>query len=149
MNEDVAMYLRDAALSFLLGPVSIPFIAARESPKVRQGDPSGLLYPAAVAGGSLGMSYATLQLLNYIQGPKYAIPYKELRHGMTHGRYVVATSIASNPIAVAAGGIVLGTAMYPEVSARTYQTAQTGQPSIGSGGHSLIYGNRRGFGYFR
>jgi hypothetical protein len=143
MNEDVGMYLRDAALSFLLGPVSLPFIAARESPKVRKGDPSGLMYPAAVAGGSLGMSYATLQLLNFIQGPKYAIPYSELRGAMTHGRYVVASSIAGNPLAVSAGGIALGTAVYPEISGRTYQGKMSGQPTIGRAGHDLIYNPER------
>lgn len=143
MNEDVGIYLRDVALSFLLGPVTIPIIAAREAPGVRAGDPSGLVYPAAVAGGSLGMSYATLQFLNYIQGPKYAIPYSELRHGMTHGRMAAVSSVATNPLLLAAAGTVGATAMFPAVSARTYQSAMSGQPTIGSAGHDLIYNPSR------
>jgi len=74
MNTDVAIYLRDVALGFFLGPVTLPYLLTRESPSIREGDPSGLMYPAAVSGGSIGMSYATLKLLNFIQGPKCAIP---------------------------------------------------------------------------
>jgi len=66
---------------------------------------------------------------------------------MSHGRISVVGAL-TNPIVSAPIAMAGMTAIRPDLTKHTYQTAQTGQPSIGSGGHDLIYGKKRGFGYF-
>jgi hypothetical protein len=50
-------------------------------------------------------------------------------------------SVAANPIVAVPLGIVAATALYPEVAGPQYQSAISGQMSVGGGGHDLIYGN--------
>ncbi len=140
MRYETAKYLQDVALGFFLGPATIPYLLARESPSLKEGDATGLAYPAAVSAGTLGASYTTLKMLNFIQGPKYAIPYGELRGGMSHGRYSVASRLA-HPIVALPVAMAGMTAARPDLTKHTYQTAMTGQPSIGSAGHGLVTGS--------
>lgn len=51
------------------------------------------------------------------------------------------TSVLYNPIVAAPIAMVVMAKKYPEVAGPQYQSAITGQPNIGTGGHSLIYGN--------
>ena len=145
-------YMRDVALHTVLGPYGIPVIGVTAAKDAYEGDYRGVARGAAVEAGSLAMGYSMLQLLNYLQGPKYAMSYKELHRSINPLRNLGVMSAVTNP-AVIGGAVVAGmalmTAQRPDLTKHTYQTAQTGQPTIGSGGHDLIYGNRRGFGYFR
>jgi hypothetical protein len=148
----VIEYMRDVALHTLLGPYGIPIIGVNAFRDAYEGDYRGVARGAAVEAGSLAMGYSMLQLLNYLQGPKYAMSYRELHKSINPLRNLGVMSAVTNP-AVIGGAVVAGmglmTATRPDLTQHTYQTAQTGQPSIGSGGHDLIYGNRRGFAYFR
>lgn len=145
-------YMRDVALHTVLGPYGIPMIGIGAAHDAYQGDYRGVAREAAVGAGSLAMGYSMLQLLNYLQGPKYAMSYKELHRAMNPIRNMGVMAAVTNPAVVggaAVAGMALMTAQRPDLTQHTYQTAQTGQPSIGSGGHDLIYGKRRGFEYFR
>ena len=145
-------YMRDVALHTVLGPYGIPIIGVNAAKDAYEGDYRGVARGAAVEAGSLAMGYSMLQLLNYLQGPKYAMSYKELHRSMNPLRNLGVMSAVTNPAVIggaAVAGMALMTAQRPDLTQHTYQTASSGQPSIGSGGHDLIYGNRRGFGYFR
>jgi hypothetical protein len=148
----VMEYMRDVALHTVLGPYGIPIIGLTAAKDAYEGDYRGVARGAAVEAGSIVMGYSMLQLLNYLQGPKYAMSYKELHRSINPLRNLGVVSAVTNPAVIggaAVAGMALMTAQRPDLTQHTYQTAQTGQPSIGSGGHDLIYGNRRGFGYFR
>ena len=139
----VAEYMRDVALHAALGPYGLPLVGTQVMTSAYEGDRSGVARGVAVGAGSVGMSYAMLQFLNAIQGPKYAMKYHELHRVLNPARNLVVGSALANPMLLGAGGIALGTALYPEVSARTYQGKMTGQPTIGSAGHDLIYNPTR------
>lgn len=148
----VMEYMRDVALHTVLGPYGIPLIGVTAARDAYEGDYRAVARGAAVEVGSLAMGYSMLQLLNYLQGPKYAMSYKELHRSINPLRNLGVMSAVTNPAVVggaAVAGMALMTAQRPDLTQHTYQTAQTGQPSIGSGGHDLIYGKRRGFEYFR
>ena len=148
----VAEYMRDVALHTVLGPYGIPIIGLTAAKDAYEGDYGGVARGAAVEAGSIAMGYSMLKLLNYLQGPKYAMSYGQLHRSMNPLRNLAVGSAVTNPavIGVAAiAGMALMTAKRPDLTQHTYQTAQTGQPSVGSAGHSLIYGNRKGLGYFR
>ena len=136
----VMEYMRDVALVTALGPYGIPFIGGKVIRHAQEGDFSGVSRGVAVEAGSVGMTYGMLKLLNALQGPKYAMSFKELHKVINPTRNLILGSVV-NPLTVSAAGTVLATVMYPEVSGRTYQTAMSGQPSIGSAGQDLIYGN--------
>ena len=140
----VMEYMRDVALHTALGPYGIPLIGYQSLRDTYEGDRSAIARGVAVEAGALTMSYGMLKLLNYIQGPKYAMKFHELHRVVNPARTLVIGSVL-NPITVATGGIALGTALYPEVSARTYQSAMSGQPTIGSAGTDLIYNPERLF----
>ena len=145
-------YMRDVALHTVLGPYGIPIIGVTAAKDAYEGDYRGVARGAAVEAGSLAMGYSMLQFLNYVQGPKYAMSYKELHRSINPLRNLGVMSAVTNPAVIggaAVVGMALMTAKRPDLTQHTYQTAQTGQPSVGSGGHDLIYGNRRGFAYFR
>ena len=147
-SMEVMEYMRDVALVTALGPYGIPVLGVKATRQASEGDYSGVSRSVAVEAGSVGMTYGMLKLLNALQGPKYAMSMKELHKVMNPTRNLIVGSVV-NPLTVSAAGTVLATAMYPEVSVQTYQTAMSGQPSIGSAGHDLIYGNKKGLGYFR
>lgn len=136
--------MRDVALHTALGPYGIPLVGTQILTSAYEGDRSGVARGVAVGAGSVGMSYAMLQFLNAVQGPKYAMSYRELHRVLNPTRNLVLGSVV-NPLTAAAAGTVLATAMYPNVSRRTYQSAMSGQPSIGSAGHDLIYNPERIF----
>ncbi len=138
----VAEYMRDVALHTALGPYGIPLIGTQVARDTYEGDYSGVARGVAVEAGALTMSYGMLKLLNAIQGPKYAMKFHELHRVLNPARSLAVMSVV-NPLTVAAAGVVLGTAMYPGVSGRIYQSAMSGQPSIGSAGHDLIYNPSR------
>lgn len=145
-------YMRDVALHTVLGPYGIPIIGVSAVHDAYEGDYRGVARGAAVEAGSLAMGYSMLQLLNYLQGPKYAMSYRELHKSINPLRNLGVMSAVTNPAVIggaAVAGMALMTAQRPDLTKHTYQTAQTGQPSIGSGGHDLIYGKKRGFDYFR
>jgi hypothetical protein len=148
----VAEYMRDVALHTVLGPYGIPIIGVNAARDAYEGDYSGVARGAAVEAGSITMGYSMLKLLNYLQGPKYAMSYRELHKSMNPLRNLGVGAVVTNPAVIAGAavaGMALMTAKRPDLTQHTYQTAQTGQPSVGTGGHSLIYGNRKGLGYFR
>jgi hypothetical protein len=148
----VAEYMRDVALHTVLGPYGIPIIGVNAARDAYEGDYSGVARGAAVEAGSITMGYSMLKLLNYLQGPKYAMSYRELHKSMNPLRNLGVGAVVTNPaviVGAAVAGMALMTAKRPDLTQHTYQTAQTGQPSVGTGGHSLIYGNRKGLGYFR
>jgi hypothetical protein len=139
----VAEYMRDVALHAALGPYGLPLVGTQVFVSAYEGDRSGVARGVAVGAGSVGMSYAMLQFLNAIQGPKYAMKYHELHRILNPARNLVVGSALANPMVLGAGGIALGTALYPEVSGRTYQGKMAGQPTIGRAGHDLIYNPER------
>ena len=63
--------------------------------------------------------------------------------GYTHGTVAVARAgvAMANPLFIAPVGMVVATSSFPEVAGPQYQSAMSGQMSIGGGGHDLIYGN--------
>ncbi len=139
----VAEYMRDVALTTLVGPYALLW----EGPSTLEGASRGDYKPAvrtvAVAGGSLAYSYAALQLLNYVQGPKYALSFPELMSRLNPARNLGVKAAITNPAAIitaTAGGMFAATAAYPHVAGPMYQSAATGQPGIGSAGHDLIFG---------
>lgn len=138
----VAEYMRDVALATLLGPYGM----VPQGPSVIRSASEGDYDPAkrtmAVGAGSVGYSYAVLKFLNYVQGPKYAMTYPELITVLNPVRHLAIGSVV-NPMTATLAGVVAGTALYPQVSKRTYQSAMSGQPSIGSAGHDLIYNPSR------
>ena len=143
--------MRDVALHTLLGPYGIPIIGVGAVRDAYEGDYSGVARGAAVEAGSITMGYSMLKLLNYLQGPKYAMSYRELHKAMNPVRNLGVGAVVTNPAVIAGAavaGMALMTAKRPDLTQHTYQTAQTGQPSIGSAGHELIYGGRQGLGYF-
>lgn len=145
----VGEYMRDVALHTVLGPYGIPLIGIQVFRDAYEGDRSGVARGVAVEAGALTMSYGMLQLLNYLQGPKYAKTFATLHKEMTAGRTLIGQAIVTNPIAISAAvvtGMALMTAKRPDLTRHTYQTAMTGQPSVGSGGKELIAGRFR-FGY--
>ena len=145
----VAEYMRDVALHTVLGPYGIPIIGVNAVRDAYEGDYSGVARGAAVEAGSIAMGYSMLQLLNYLQGPKYAMSYGQLHKAMNPVRNLGVGAAVTNP-AVIAGAAVVGmglmTAKRPDLTRHTYQTAMTGQPSVGSAGKELIAGRFR-FGY--
>jgi hypothetical protein len=145
----VAEYMRDVALHTVLGPYGIPIIGVNAVHDAYEGDYSGVARGAAVEAGSIAMGYSMLQLLNYLQGPKYAMSYGQLHKAMNPVRNLGVGAAVTNP-AVIAGAAVAGmglmTAKRPDLTRHTYQTAMTGQPSVGSAGKELIAG-RLTFGY--
>lgn len=145
----VAEYMRDVALHALMGPYGLPIIGVQTAKKTYEGDYSGATRGAAVGAGSIAMSYSMLQLLNYLQGPKYAMTYSELHRSLNPARNLVVGAAASSPAVIATAavtGMALMTAKRPDLTMHTYQTAMTGQPSVGSAGKDLIAGRFR-FGY--
>ena len=139
----VAEYMRDVALHTLLGPYSMPIIGIAAARDAYEGDYRGVARGAAVGAGAIGMSYSMLKLLNYLQGPNYAMTYPELHRSMNPARNLGLMAAVTNPAVIggaALAGMVLMTAKRPDLTQHTYQTAMTGQPSVGSGGHELIYG---------
>lgn len=145
----VAEYMRDVALHTVLGPYGIPIIGVDVAKDAYEGDYSGVARGVAVEAGSIAMGYSMLQLLNYLQGPKYAMSYGQLHKAMNPVRNLGVGAAVTNP-AVIAGAAVIGmglmTAKRPDLTKHTYQTAMTGQPSVGSAGKDLIAGRFR-FGY--
>ena len=145
----VAEYMRDVALHTFLGPYGIPLIGIQVFRDAYEEDYSGVARGAAVEAGALGTSYAMLKFLNYVQGPKYAKTFMTLHKEMTASRTLVGQAIVTNPVAISAAavtGMALMTAKRPDLTQHTYQTAMTGQPSVGSAGKELIAG-RLTFGY--
>ena len=145
-KTSVMEYMRDVALHTVLGPYGIPIIGVSAVRDAYEGDYRGVARGAAVEAGSLAMGYSMLQLLNYLQGPKYAMSYKELHRAMNPLRNLGVMSAVSNPAVIAGAavtGMALMTAKRPDLTQHTYQGAMTGQPSIGSAGHELIYGNMK------
>lgn len=143
---EVGLYMQDVALHTLLGPYGIPLIGMQVFRDAYEGDYRGVARGAAVEGGALATSYGMLQLLNYLQGPKYAKTFMTLHKEMTAGRTLIGQAIVTNPVAIygaAVTGMALMTAKRPDLTQHTYQGAMTGQPSIGSAGHELIYGNMK------
>ena len=142
----VMEYIRDVALHTVLGPYGIPIIGVQAAQDAYEGDYGGVARGAAVEAGSIAMGYSMLQLLNYLQGPKYAMSYGQLHKSMNPVRNLGVGAAVTNP-AVIAGSAVAGmafmTAKRPDLTQHTYQGAMTGQPSIGSAGHELIYGNMK------
>ena len=138
----VMEYMRDVALHTALGPYGIPLIGYQTMRDTYEGDRSAIARGIAVEAGALTMSYGMLQLLNYIQGPKYAMKFHELHRVVNPTRTLVIGSVM-NPFTVATAGIAAGTALYPQVSKRQYQSAMSGQPTIGSAGIDLIYNPTR------
>ena len=139
----VAEYMRDVALHTVLGPYGIPIIGLTAAKDAYEGDYRGVARGAAVEAGSIAMGYSMLKLLNYLQGPKYAMSYGQLHKSMNPLRNLGVVSAVTNPAVIggaAVAGMVLMTAKRPDLTQHTYQTAMTGQPSVGSGGHELIYG---------
>lgn len=148
----IAEYMRDVALHTVLGPYGVPLIGIGAARDAYEGDYGGVARGVAVEAGSLAMGYSMLKLLNYLQGPKYAMSYSQLHKSMNPLRTMSIGTAVTNPVVIggaAVTGMALMTAKRPDLTQHTYQTAQTGQPSIGSAGHSLIYGNRKGLGFFR
>ena len=142
----VAEYMRDVALNLALGPYGIPKIGMDIFVDTYEGDYDQVARSMAVGAGSMAMGYSMLQMLNYIQGPKYAIRYWDLYRGMGPVRNIFVKSAVTNPAAIAGAavtGMALMTAARPDLTKHTYQSAMTGQPSIGSAGHELIYGNMK------
>ena len=145
----VAEYMRDVALHTVLGPYGIPIIGVKAAQDAYEGDYSGVARGAAVEAGSIAMGYSMLKLLNYVQGPKYAMSYGQLHKSMNPLRNLAVGSAVTSPAVIATaavGGMALMTAKRPDLTRHTYQTAITGQPSVGSGGKELIAGRFR-FGY--
>jgi len=145
----VAEYMRDVALHTVLGPYGIPIIGVQSAQDAYEGDYSGVARGVAVEAGSIAMGYSMLQLLNYLQGPQYAMSYHQLHRSLNPARNLVVGAGVTSPalIATAAvGGMALMTAKRPDLTRHTYQTAMTGQPSVGSAGKELIAGRFR-FGY--
>ena len=139
-------YMRDVALHTVLGPYGIPIIGVNAFRDAYEGDYRGVARGAAVEAGSLALGYSMLQLLNYLQGPKYAMSYKELHRSINPLRNLGVMSAVTNPAVIggaAVAGMALMTAKRPDLTQHTYQGAMTGQPSIGSAGHELIYGNMK------
>lgn len=139
----VVEYMRDVALHTVLGPYGIPLIGMQAVRDTYEGDYRGVARGAAVEAGSLAMGYSMLQLLNYLQGPKYAMSYSTLHKSMNPLRNLGVMSAVTNPVVIggaAVTGMALMTVERPDLTQHTYQTAMTGQPSIGSAGHYLIYG---------
>ena len=139
-------YMRDVALHTVLGPYGIPIIGISAFRDAYEGDYRRVARGAAVEAGSLAMGYSMLQLLNYLQGPKYAMSYKELHRSINPLRNLGVMSAVTNPAVIggaAVAGMALMTAKRPDLTQHTYQGAMTGQPSIGSAGHELIYGNMK------
>ena len=134
--------MRDVALHTALGPYGIPLLGYQSLRDTMEGDRSAIARGVAVEAGAIAMSYSMLQFLNYIQGPKYAMKYHELHRSLGPARNLVVGTV-TNPLTVAAAGTVLATAIYSNVSRRTYQSAMSGQPTIGSAGHDLIYNPQR------
>ena len=142
----VVEYMRDVALHTVLGPYGIPIIGVQAARDAYEGDYRGVARGAAVEAGSLAMSYSMLKLLNYLQGPKYAMSYAELHKSMNPLRNLGVGAVVTNPAVIggaAVAGMALMTAKRPDLTQHTYQTAMTGQPSIGSAGHELISGKSR------
>ena len=145
-RTSVMEYMRDVALHTVLGPYGIPIIGISAARDAYEGDYRGVARGAAVEAGSLAMGYSMLQLLNYLQGPKYAMSYKELHRSINPLRNLGVMSAVTNPAVIggaAVTGMALMTAKRPDLTQHTYQGAMTGQPSIGSAGHELIYGNMK------
>ena len=139
----VAEYMRDVALHTVLGPYGIPILGIQAARDAYEGDYRGVARGAAVSAGSIAMGYSMLQLLNYLQGPKYAMSYHELHRSMNPVRNLGVGAAVTNPAVIggaAIAGMALMTAKRPDLTQHTYQTAMTGQPSIGSAGHDLIGG---------
>jgi len=71
--------------------------------------------------------------------------------GMTQLEFTVGRSIALRPITsfvfspIIAAPVAMAymTATQPAIAGPQYQSAMTGQPGIGSGGHDLIFGNKK------
>ena len=142
----VAEYMRDVALHTVLGPYGLPLIGVGAVKDAYEGDYSGVARGVAVEAGSLAMGYSMLQLLNYLQGPQYAMSYGQLHKSMNPLRTMSIGSAVTNPAVIggaAVAGMALMTAKRPDLTQHTYQGAMTGQPSIGSAGHELIYGNMK------
>lgn len=142
----VAEYMRDVALHLALGPYGIPKIGMDVFVDTYEGDYDQVTRSMAVGAGSIAMGYSMLQFLNYIQGPKYAVRYWDLYRAMNPMRNIIVSSVVSNPAVIGAAavtGMALMTAQRPDLTQHTYQGAMTGQPSIGSAGHELIYGNMK------
>ncbi len=142
----VMEYMRDVALHTVLGPYGIPLIGIAAAEDAYEGDYGGVARGAAVEAGALSMSYGMLQLLNYLQGPKYAMKYHELHRVMNPLRNLGVVSAVSSPAVIMAAtgvGMFAATAAYPQVAGPMYQSAATGQPGIGSAGHDLIYNPSR------
>ena len=138
--------MRDVALHTVLGPYGIPTLGVTAAKDAYEGDYRGVARGAAVGAGSVTMTYSMLQLLNYLQGPKYAMSYKELHRSINPLRNMGVMSAVTNPAVIAGAavtGMALMTAKRPDLTQHTYQGAMTGQPSIGSAGHELIYGNMK------
>ena len=145
----VAEYMRDVALHTVLGPYGIPIIGIQAARDAYEGDYSGVARGAAVEAGSIAMGYSMLKLLNYLQGPKYVMSYGQLHKSMNPARNLAVGSAVTNPIVIggaAVTGMAFMTAKRPDLTKHTYQTAMTGQPSVGSAGKELIAGRFR-FGY--
>ena len=140
----VAEYMRDVALHTALGPYGIPLLGYQSLRDTMEGDRTAIARGLAVEAGAMAMSYSMLQFLNYIQGPKYAMKYHELHRSLGPARNL-ALGTVTNPLTVGVAGIVAGTALYPQVSKRQYQSAMSGQPTIGSAGQDLIYNPERMF----
>ena len=137
-------YMRDVALHTVMGPYGIPIIGVEAVQDAYEGDYRGVARGVAVEAGSIGMGYSMLQLLNYLQGPKYAMSYAELHKSMNPLRNMGVYAAVTNPAVIGAGvvaGMALMTAKRPDLTKHTYQTAMTGQPSIGSAGHGLVTGS--------
>lgn len=148
-KRQVAEYMRDVALHTVLGPYGIPIIGIQAARDAYEGDYSGVARGAAVEAGSIAMGYSMLKLLNYLQGPKYVMSYGQLHKSMNPARNLAVGSAVTNPIVIggaAVTGMALMTAKRPDLTKHTYQTAMTGQPSVGSAGKELIAGRFR-FGY--
>lgn len=139
----VMEYMRDVALHTLLGPYGIPFIGVDVAKDTYERDYVGVARGVAVEAGAVSMSYGMLRLLNYLQGPKYAMKYSELHKAMNPLRNLGVIAAVTSPaviVGATAGGMMAATAAYPHVAGPMYQSAATGQPGIGSAGSDLIFG---------
>ena len=99
--EEVGRYLVDTQLAIVLGPIGTIRHAGEIAGKP---DLSVAGRAVAVELGAMGTMYAYLQLLNYVQGPKYAMDFWTLHQSINPARNMAIR--AGGPVAIMAAAQV-------------------------------------------